>query len=102
MKIRNGFVSNSSSSSFIIVLPDNFDHTIILDKVDNINTKDKKGLKNAVLSFINDKTCYEYQNQYIQYFSELFEKYIVEIVDGQPDDGRFIILDNDIIRSIIG
>jgi hypothetical protein len=25
MKIRNGFVSNSSSSSFVILLPDNFD-----------------------------------------------------------------------------
>ena len=29
MKIRNGFVSNSSSSSFVLLLPDNF-----LEKVD--------------------------------------------------------------------
>ena len=25
MKIRNGFVSNSSSSSFVVLLPENFD-----------------------------------------------------------------------------
>jgi len=33
MKIRNGFVSNSSSSSFLIVLPDNY--TINKNDIEN-------------------------------------------------------------------
>ena len=33
MKIRNGFVSNSSSSSFVVILPENFIETIDFDKI---------------------------------------------------------------------
>ena len=33
MKVRNGFVSNSSSSSFVVILPDNFSDTIDYDKI---------------------------------------------------------------------
>ena len=43
MKIRNGFVSNSSSSSFILVaLPDNFDPEVYVDYLNEKNKKNKK------------------------------------------------------------
>ena len=43
MKIRNGFVSNSSSSSFVVLLPENFNvETFVDENWENINLSEEK------------------------------------------------------------
>jgi len=41
MKVRNGFVSNSSSSSFVVLLPENFIEKINYEEVTGGDEDDK-------------------------------------------------------------
>lgn len=102
MKTRNGFVSNSSSSSYIVVLPDNFKletditnlHVVFdfLKKEGSFNDKYStiKGLdgeKGNVADCLHD-------------LRNMLGDYIVEILDAGPDEGNdLILIDNDKIRK---
>ena len=105
MKIRKGFVSNSSSSSFVICLPENFDINSIdiqreIDKdrysETNVNSVTKSLnllIKNGVLS--------QYDNDDFYIISQMLNKYVIAGIDTGPDEGEIVLVDVKKIRKII-
>jgi hypothetical protein len=118
MKVRNGFVSNSSSSSFVIVLPDNFDtekldYSKALGKLDvdffgedigDLSDKDIiERLKLAVKNFISSGFfCEAEDRDFIEILREFFSDYEIASFDTGPDQGEIIIANNKKIKSILG
>jgi len=90
MKIRNGFVSNSSSSSFVVVmLPENFDPEVYIDYINEKQRKNKKKTygNNAVsllrMLMKSGKVWEEDQSYY-----DLYEAvYPLKIYDGETTEG---------------
>jgi len=126
MKIRNGFVSNSSSSSFVILLPDNFNTEEYVKS--RINTLESKYVKGEILEhfdidttnlneddlvvekaieiinqFIEDSSVYNYDT-YIEYetvYQFLNEYIIAEVESGSGDSGEGILIDSKQIKKIL-
>jgi hypothetical protein len=105
MKIRNGFVSNSSSSSFIVLLPDNFLEIIDYEKI--INTNELNKFKKLLNKFIEEngiwmEDIYNYNgNSFDEILYDILEPYIVTSIDVAPDAGQFIVLDSDRVSEIL-
>ena len=109
MKIRNGFVSNSSSSSYIVVIPDGFK-----PKKDDQITKilwdillRNKCLNNQYMwdeiQAESDKETDKIQKAFNDLLYKELEPYVVSDIGTGPDDGTGIILiDNKKIRKIWG
>lgn len=124
MKTRNGFVSNSSSSSFVICLPpdmtvDKFcekyaedfiqyalENELYLD--DGIETeKDRDKIiekfKEFMLDLVEDGSVniYDHGGE-IYFFSEgVMSRYVVAEISTGPDDGSVAIVDNDKLKKIL-
>ena len=114
MKIRNGFVSNSSSSSFIMLLPKNKSISQMtqehLEKARSmrwwrdIPTDDQ--LIEMMTSFLtelqNRKYVYENDGETIKgYAYEIFKDYVLTSVDGAPDDGKYVLIDRTDIERVM-
>lgn len=103
MKIRSGFVSNSSSSSFVVVLPDNFIEIVDYSKIEDIDDEfpldDFQSLLRRIMvdGGICDNEIYEYErekNYEIDYefydvFYNLIEPYIITSFETGPGFGQF-------------
>jgi hypothetical protein len=111
MKLRTGFVSNSSSSSFVVVLPDNFLEKIDYDKIVDGNEKfplDK--FKSLVETFVHDKymydeEIYEYDkkgNDFYDHLYELVKPYVIADVDGSSGDGKIVVVDKAEVMKVLG
>lgn len=112
MKIRSGFVSNSSSSSFVVLLPENF-----LEKVDYIKIvgdddefpleQFKKTLENIVSQkgfWDGDDDIFpntEYDDEIMDIIHGLFEPYVLTEIDVSSDSGSTTIIDIDDVKKII-
>ena len=103
MKIRNGFVSNSSSSSYIMVLPIEFDFEKDIDIEKFVEVRSKAEYDDDVTF----EECEEYANRFIkdgyisthdeeyEYFNiicDLFGDYELTSVEGGSDGGDSITL----------
>lgn len=107
MKIRNGFVSNSSSSSFVVLLPDNF--TPDWSKVDWSKIKDKAAIKAGVLSIIEqlkkERSWWEEQDEegdFIIPIQEVLKDYIVAEMNTGPEAGQIVLADYRKVKHIVG
>jgi len=115
MKIRNGFVSNSSSSSFVVLLPDNFLEKIDYDKItggdDEFPLDDFKSLLKQFVcdgGIYNDE-IYEYENEldldndyeFADLLHEQVEPYILTSIEGGPDEGQYVIITRKEVEEIL-
>ena len=110
MKIRSGFVSNSSSSSFVVVLPSDFKSQIDtmdlseyqkeLEWNDTAEEDVRIQFHNLVREgYLCNDDCYsEYS-----VISEILTKkdWVVATVEGGPDDGSIEVADVEKIQKVI-
>ena len=107
MKIRNGFVSNSSSSSFVILLPKNFDINTV-DFEAAIETygpedADVESVKEAMKNFIKNGELWEEESyEEVDIIHEILKKYVIADIEGGPDEGRIILASLKKVNKILG
>ena len=122
MKTRNGFVSNSSSSSFVVLLPPDFKFNDLLpisnkklnemfeyydgdselnddgserDKPEELTREQKlEILSKLVKQFMKNGYMdgYDQSSEDVQLLNELFHDYTVAAIEGGPDGGGSIVL----------
>jgi hypothetical protein len=119
MKIRNGFVSNSSSSSFVILLPENFDINKFVDEnigkfdlsrlsedeeddIDDLETFENDKLKDILNKFISTGSLCEY-DEYDEFrvVSDVLSDYVIGGVDVSSDCGIVELADIEKIKKIL-
>ena len=102
MKFRNGFVSNSSSSSFIVLLPDNFPGTV---NYDHVPEEDRDGMRNLVTMLVQQGYIYQDDLHQVEegyeYMEEILGPYIIASLDTGPDDGQWIVADKNKVRELL-
>lgn len=84
MKVRTGFISNSSSTSFVVLLPESFETERVLDDLTtHIDALVVNGevYREEVGGDIYDKLQRE------------TEKYVIAEIESGPDDDRIILAD---------
>ena len=107
MKVRNGFVSNSSSSSFIMLIPENFnvdefDFTPHQNKFDDT---DEENVKRTFKKMVDQGYLYADENWKNYYpIREIFTEFVIGQVETGPDEGAIQILNKkevDKIRKLL-
>lgn len=109
MKVRNGFVSNSSSTSFVVLIPSDFD----IDKVDFTSLEDydeddctEEDIKTAFAELIQDGWIWDgsmWDDQLSSTFYplvEILEDFVILKIDGPSGYGRIILLKSEEISKI--
>lgn len=92
MKIRQGFVSNSSSSSFIVLLPDGF-------TASELNVSGN--VKDAIENILAGDTIYEDDDyELFNLVVEALGKYTIATVKGGPDAGQILSANAKKVREI--
>jgi hypothetical protein len=99
MKIRTGFVSNSSSSSFVACLPDNFDINTInfeewaqrASEYHSHKTFTTEDIKKMTEDCILYNGCCE-EDTFFHIAPDMFKDYIICQVDVSSDSGSFAFL----------
>ena len=105
MKIRNGFVSNSSSSSFVILLPDSFD----IESVDFEEFSDPYGdnstpenIKKAFNQLKRDKCIWEEEDfNAVSALEKILDPYIIGEVDTSSDGGQIVLADKEKVKKVL-
>jgi len=90
MKIRSGFVSNSSSSSFVILLPKKERPSDDLTPIFN--------------QLVEQGELWAEQVEDLDAYDRLVEelsKYVVATLDTGPDAGQIIVADREKVRAVI-
>ena len=108
MKIRNGFVSNSSSSSFVVLLPENFveniDFNKITDEYEDFKLDDFKSFLNKVIEdsgIWKEEISEEYGYEFSDALDTLFRPYVVASIETSSDSGQIVILDREEIKKLL-
>lgn len=95
MKIRIGFVSNSSSSSYVVLMPEDFEKQLPSgEREEIIALAEKLATDGQLWQEEEDGGDYEELLQKV-------DRYIVATVDSGPDDGKIILCDPRKVRKII-
>ena len=100
MKIRSGFVSNSSSSSYIVLLPKNFDAIKYVDnmtdeEIDKLfrwDKHDRSEIKEALKSLCIDGTIYDDNYEQKNICSEVLREYVIADVQTESDGGSISLV----------
>ena len=111
MKIRNGFVSNSSSSSFVLLLPENFIEGVDYDKIvqDYSEEFPVEKFKELLTRFVADggmwdEDIYDYDPDDWEFHNilyELMQPYVLASMDSGPDSGQWTVIDKDKVMNIL-
>lgn len=111
MKVRTGFVSNSSSSSFILLLPENFVETINYDKVTQGDEDfPLDDFKRMINDFVRKggmwmESIYEYDEQDYDFpdiLDDLVKSYVVASLDtGSGDGDQYVVLNREKIKKLL-
>ena len=105
MKVRNGFVSNSSSSSYVVLLPENFDVESVKDKGGWRDYPEKDIIED--LKFLAQGGVMLHGESYdlhsgVWALGAILDDYIVARVEGGPDDSSITSIDRKKINKILG
>ena len=98
MKIRSGFVSNSSSSSYIVLLPKNFDPKKFVDNLsddeltDGYETYERKVVEDIVKEFYDDGYAGEEDGHYL--LSYFLDDFIIASVEGSSGYGSIVMVND--------
>ena len=102
MKRRNGFVSNSSSSSFVILMGKGFNLTDedIQKAITEAGDEDRVSIADVRADFEvlkNGRTVWDYDNKAYYSTKQVCKNknIIIGSVDGGPDDGKIVNLFTD-------
>ena len=104
MKVRNGFVSNSSSSSFIMLIPesfnvDEFDFTPHQNSL-RINNTDEETMKRTFKKLQSEKSLWGDDGDNYYALTEIFNDFVIGQVETGPDEGGVSILSKREIEKI--
>lgn len=111
MKVRAGFVSNSSSSSFVLLLPENFIETIDFGK---ITQGDKEFPLDDFKRLINDfvrrggmwaESIYDYDEEdyeFVDILDDLVRPFVIaEVENGSSDGGQYVVVDRNKVVKLL-
>lgn len=101
MKIRLSFVSNSSSSSFVVILPDNFniDDLDLSKHVSDYSSEDD--LRLSLMKLIKDGEIYgESGDSHVCAVAEVLEDFIAAEFRETSYD-QMLLLDNKKVKAVI-
>ena len=111
MKIRIGFVSNSSSSSFVVLLPKDFtpDWSKLPEIIENLGEETeesevKECLETVIGDLMRGETVWEegeYDFNYYGILSEFLKPYVIAITDTCSDGGQIVNADIGEIKRIL-
>lgn len=108
MKIRNGFVSNSSSSSFIVLLPVNFINNIDYDDITNGDEDYPLDiLKEMIEEFVRDSVISQYDTDNVDGYylyddlTTIIKPYVIAEIEVGSDSGEIIVADSKKISEIL-
>ena len=106
MKIRHQFVSNSSSTSFVVLLPENFcpetvDLTGVKEQMSEYEV-DEDGVREGLRSLISNDQLWE-EECYDSWFviSELLSDYRLAGIDTGPDAGVISLADRSAVKKVL-
>ena len=104
MKTHNGFISNSSSTSFVILFPSDFDLSLVkLDKnvLNDYDITQEKAIKAIEKLVAGEKiNGYEDHNAYYS-LSEILKDFMIAETHANPDDGVIIPVSLSKIEKIL-
>jgi hypothetical protein len=123
MKTRHGFVSNSSSTSFVLYIPKNFDPNseemvcAINEKIDDHSSQELEsseitdinlGIRLVLQKLIDEKSlsyedCNEDENlncSSYEIIQELLENNVVAELETESDRDQLIVIDNDKLMEL--
>ena len=112
MKIRNGFVSNSSSSSFVVLLPENFVETIDFNKIvnedDDFPLEDFKKVVDRLLieeglwlEEIYNMQPRDSDYDFREILDDLLDPYVIASMEGGPDEGQIVVANREKIKKLL-
>jgi len=111
MKIRAGFVSNSSSSSFVLLLPENFVETIDYDKITNGDDEfPLDDFKRMINDFVKqggmwNESIFEYDEDDYDFpdiLDDLVRPYVIASVEcGSDDGGQYVVVNREKIKKLL-
>ena len=109
MKSRNGFVSNSSSSSFVILLPEGFDSKTLTEENVDLDELNKcvggytiEEVQRAVALFMKDGYLYNEENsRELNICDIVLRKYAVGSVQSGSDNGQIVLGDTAKAKKIL-